>query len=313
MTTDLETFLGMRDEQAAEVVRSAGPQVCVFPINGTRRWFFLNQPPAPGDDPGAAYLQVIEQAHIDLYQMVFDHGVDTLLTPIFGPDLMERGEEYLQMAGEGMARLCTQPNFLDFYDRYQVRVRFYGDYARWLQDTPLAFLPGLFEQLSERTRTHKRCRLFFGLFANDPAETLAELGVHYYLAHQSLPDRRALIEMYYGEYVDPVSFFIGFDRLSAFDMPLLATGGEDLYFTANPSPDLTREQLRRILYDHLFTRRAEEPDYASLPPDELEWMRAFYRINHGRTLGVGEERRGIWYPCPELSWPQPETNPRGNL
>lgn len=300
----IDDFLTVPDAEVARVVRAAGPKVCVFPINGTRRWFLLNQPAETGDDSGWAYLAAIEQRHIDLYRLLFDHGVDTLLTPAFGPDLLERGDEYVRMAGEGLARLCTAQHFLDFYHRYQVRVRFYGDTRRWLQNTPLHFLLELFDGLAERTRSHNRHRLFIGLFANDPAETVAELGVRYYQQHGRLPGRRELVTMYYGEYVEPVSLFIGFDRFSAFDMPLLATGSEDLYFTANPSPDLTARQLRQILYDHLFTRRVEEPDYAAMPPEDLEWMRAFYRLNQERTLGIGACKGGIWYPLPQIEWPE---------
>jgi adenosine tuberculosinyltransferase len=296
----IDAFQQAPDDEIARTVRAAGSKVCVFPINGTRRWFVLNANQASE----TGYLPVIEQRHIDLYRLLFDHGIDTLLTPAFGPDLMERGEDYLRMAGEGLARLCTASLFLDFYEQYQVRVRFYGDTRRYLENTPLRFLLDLFDELSERTRDHNRCRLFFGLFANDPAETIAELGVRYYQQYAALPDRSALVSMYYGEYVNPVSFFIGFDRFSAFDMPLLATGGEDLYFTVNPSPDLTRRQLREILFDHLYTRRIEEPDYGSMSPEDFGWMQKFYQCNQEHTVGIGACRGGIWYPLPQVQWPE---------
>jgi hypothetical protein len=145
--------------------------------------------------------------------------------------------------------------------------------------------------------------LFFGLFANDPAETVAEIGARFYQQQQRLPAKQELISLYYGEPVNPVSFFLGFDRLSAFDMPLIATGSEDLYFTVSPSLDLTAPQLRRILYDHLFTRKTPEPDYEDLSPTDLEWMRAYYAANHEETIGLGGLKGGIWYPLPSVAWP----------
>ncbi|MCL4561421.1 MAG: hypothetical protein M1281_12485, partial [Chloroflexi bacterium] len=87
------------------------------------------------------------------------------------------------------------------------------------------------------------------------------------------------------------------------DMPLLATGEEDLYFTISPSLDLTARQLRHILYDHLYTRKTPEPDYESLSPDDLAWMQSFYAANHERTLGLGVLMGGIWYPIPGEAWP----------
>jgi adenosine tuberculosinyltransferase len=286
----------------AEQVQAAGPLVCVFPINGTRRWYAL-QPPMDG----SSYLSVMEQQHINLYKLFFEHGIHTLLTPIFGPDLLERGEEYVTMAIHGMARLVTEPHFLDFYEKYQVRVRCYGDYRRYLANTSSAYLIDLFDQISERTRTYNQHRLFFGLFANDPTETVAALSVEYYLVHQRIPDRQTLVSLYYGEPVEPVNFFLGFDRLSAFDMPLIATGAEDLYFTVSPSLDLTDRQLRQILYDHLYTRRGPEPDYEELSPADAAFMQAFYSANHEKTIGLGALKGGIWYPLPSITWPAGET------
>jgi tuberculosinol/isotuberculosinol synthase len=304
LSISLAEFENLPTIEAARLVRKTGSLVCVFPINGTRRWFILQQASNPSlEMDGAGYVKAMEQQHIAMYRLFFEHGVDTLLTPIFGPDLLERGKSYLTMAVDGMARLVTQPHFIDFYNIHQVRVRFYGDYAKYLANTPYAFLIDLFEQITERTKEHNRHRLFFGLFANDPAETVAEIGARFYQQQQRLPNKEELIALYYGEPVEPVSFFLGFDRLSAFDMPLIATGNEDLYFTVSPSLDLTGRQLRRILYDHLFTRQSPEPDYEDISPEDLEWMRSYYAVNHEQTIGLGRLNGGVWYPLPCVTWP----------
>ncbi len=300
----LDTFLNLPDHELAEIVHGHGEQVCVFPINGTRRWFLLEHAGDAGDDPIEAYMEFTRKREIALFKMIFDQGVDTLLSPMFGFDLMERGEVYIERVGvDGLECLASHPDFLAFYAAYGVRVHFYGDYRRVLRGTPYEGLIDTFEQAAERTAGNERRRLFFGVFANDAAELTAALGIEYFQKHAKAPDRKALVEMVYGEYVKPVDFFIGFDRFSAFDMPLLSTGSEDLYFTAAPSPYLDREQLRRILYDHLYMRRTEEQEYASMPPKELAWMRAFYEQNRGCTLGVGAVRDGIWYPLDQVTWP----------
>jgi hypothetical protein len=225
-----------------------------------------------------------------------------LLTPCFGPDILERGEDYMGMAAEGLSFLASHPDFLRFYDRHRVRVRFYGDYERYFGATPYAYLVDVLDEVRARTAHHSRHRLFFGLFAHDATQTIAELAVGYYARHGQVPDRRALVELYYGEYVDPVDLFIGFDKCAAFDMPLVATGNEDLYFTVCPSLYLDARQLRAILYDHLYTRRGEA-DYAALGPDEWAYMADFYRANRGKTLGLGTQRQGIWYPLPQVGLP----------
>ena len=132
-----DEFLHLRSDEVANQVRSAGPQVCVFPVNGTRRWFVLEH--GGGDqvnqDAVEAYLRASIQRQIELCEMLFDHGVATLLVPVLGPDLMERGDDYaLQVGVGGLMHAAEDPHFLDFYKRRNVRVRFYGDYKVGLQN-----------------------------------------------------------------------------------------------------------------------------------------------------------------------------------
>lgn len=304
---DLGAFQSLSIPQVAELVRASGPKVCVFPINGTRRWFMLEHTVPEGADWAAAYCDVAAERHIELYRLFFDHGVGTLLTPIFGPDLLERGEEYARMATEGLALLATDPRFLEFYRDYDVRVRFYGDYRRFFASTAYDYLSDLFDEAAARTVAHNRHRLFFGVCAHDAAETVGALAVQYHAEHGRLPDKQALVRMYYGEHVEPVSLFIGFDKPCVFDMPLVATGSEDLYFTVSPSPYLTARQLRAILYDHLYSRRGEDADYAPLEAGEWHAMGEFYRANRDNTLGVGARVGQIWFPLPQVTLP-PESS-----
>jgi tuberculosinol/isotuberculosinol synthase len=294
----LDEFLALPTEKVANLVRAAGPQVCVFPINGTRRWFMLEYGDRQWDDPIGAYMDIASANHILLCKLVFDHGIDTLLTPTLGPDILLRGEEYMARIGsEGLARLAQGPDFMKFYAEYDVRVHFYGDHRKALASSPYAHLSDLFDQAAERTRNHKRFRLFFGIFGNDVAEAVAEFAVKYYQQHGKSPDRRAIVAMYYGEYVEPATFFIGFDKFSAFDYPLLNLGEEALYFTVSPSLYLSQRQLRLILYDYLYARSAPEPDYDTLSPQAKTRMRAFYRANEENVFGLGVLYDGIWYPC----------------
>jgi tuberculosinol/isotuberculosinol synthase len=242
-------------------------------------------------------MDIAGQNHIGLYRLFFDHGIDTLLTPVFGPDLLLRGDEYVRRIGaDGLVRLAQHPAFLDFYDEYDVRVHFYGDHRRFLRDTELARLSDVFDAATERTSKHQRFRLFFGVFANDATQAVAEYSASSFQLDGRIPEKRELIKMYYGEYVEPVNLFIGFDRFSAFDMPLLATGEEDLYFTVSPSPYMDQTQLRRILYDHIYTRRSPEPEYTDLSPEALQDLRNFYMKYREQVSGTGELLHGVWVP-----------------
>lgn len=300
----LTPFLDLPVEEVARLVHAAGTRVAVFPINGTRRWFMIEHRDDAEAGFSSTYLHVIVQRHVDLYRQFFDCGIDTLLTPAFGPDLVERGETYMEMVAEGLTHLATHPVFLGFFEEYQVRVRFYGEYERFFRGTRHAHLLDTFREVMARTADNDRFRLLFGICAGDATESIATLAVRYYREHGLVPDRDTLVELYYGEQIAPVSLFIGFDKPCVFDMPIIATGNEDLYFTVSPSFYLTERHLRMILYDHLYSRR-NEPDYGAMTCDDWDMMRDYYQVNRERTLGVGvrHEPSDFWYPLPQVELP----------
>lgn len=301
---DLETFQNSPMEEVARLVREGGPRVCVLPVNGTRRWFLLEHQRQDDEADGCTYVDAAFRCHIRLHSMLFDHGVNTILCPLVGPDVIERGGAYVEMTAQGLIQLATAPHFVEFYEAYDVCVRFYGDYRRFLASTQHAYPLDLLDEATRRTLSHSTHRLFWGAFAHDATEAVAQIAVEYYQQHGRAPDKRALVAEYYGEYVEPVDLFLGFDKFAAFDYPLLGTGEEDLYFTVAPSCYLTQRQLREILYDHLFARRCDPGDYAQLGPDTWAFMRRFYDINRGRTLGVGADRGGVWFPTPQVTLPE---------
>jgi tuberculosinol/isotuberculosinol synthase len=292
-----ERFLELPAEEVASLVRATGQKVCVFPVNGTRRWFTLEHGDRIGEDFFEAYMNASIRNHIDLCSMCFDHGIDTLLVPVFGHELMRRGDEYTRRVGiDGLVRTATDKNYDDFFSRYRVKVHFYGDYRDVLTGTPYEYALKSIYEVTESTKHNTGFRLFFGVFADEATETIARLSVEHYLAHGAVPDKRTLVRKYYGEDLPPVSIYIGFDKFSVFDMPLLSTGEEDLYFSYSPSPYMTERQLRAILYDHIYTRHAPEPDYTKLTGDELKHLRVSYRSNKDYAFGVGKLKFNLWFP-----------------
>ncbi|NLE43370.1 MAG: diterpene synthase [Chloroflexi bacterium] len=298
---NLSSFLSLPTAEVATLVREHGPHVCVFPINGTRRWFILEYPYEAQSDFSTQYLVLSGRRHIALYQMLFDHGVETLVTPIFGPDLLERGEEYRQMMESALVWFARDADFLSFYDQYDVRVHVYGDAERYLAGTPYAGALEAYRELADRTASHRHCRLFFGVCGHDPTERVASFAVAFHQQTGRAPTRREIIAHYYGEYIDPVDLFIGFDRPAAFDMPLIATGSEDLYFMVSPSPYLDERTLRTILFDHAYTRRVPE-DYSEFSPADWSAMRRFYAAHRHSVLGIGDQYDGgkFWYPTVQV-------------
>ncbi|HUE99210.1 MAG TPA: hypothetical protein VMN99_08135, partial [Anaerolineales bacterium] len=193
----LEHFLQLPVEQIASLVRAAGQKLCVFPVNGTRRWFMLEHAEKIKDDFFEAYMNISIKNHVELCAMLFEHGIDIILAPVFGRELMRRGDEYTQRVGiDGLVRTATDTNYRQFFEQYNVRVRFYGDYRDVLTGTPYEYALNSIYEVMESTKHHTNFRLFFGVFADEVTETIARLSVEHYLAQGAVPDKQTLVRKY---------------------------------------------------------------------------------------------------------------------
>lgn len=292
-----ESFLELPTEEVAALVKVTGDKVVVFPVNGTRRWFLLEHGKANGDDFFNDYMDASIKNHVHLCSMLYDHGIQTILAPVFGRELMRRGDEYTKRVGmDGLVRTATDETYRIFFEQYDVNVRFYGDYRDVLTGTEFEEVLGSLYEVMDATKSNKAFNLYFGVFADEVTETISRLSVEHYLAHGAVPDKNTLIRKYYGRDLPPVSIFLGFDKFNVFDMPLLTTGEEDLYFSISPSPYMTERQLRAILYDHIYVRTNPEPDYSKLEGDEIAWLREYYRNNRDHAFGVGKLKYNLWFP-----------------
>jgi len=296
-----EDFLNLPIQEVASLVQASQTKVCVFPFNGTRRWFLLEHGDKAHDNFFKAYIEETTKGYIRTFQLLFDHGIDTVLAPVFGSEILTRGEEYMKQIGSGMSLLAEHPYFLSFYEEYDIRVHFYGEYRKELKDTEYAYISDQFDAITQKTKSHKRHSLLYGVFASDATESIAKISVQYYKERGTIPTRKELIEAYYGEYVEKANIFIGFEKFSIFDYPMLNWGEESLYFTVAPSLYMTEKQFRGILYDHIYLRPIKEPDYTKMQRKDIEVARHFYQINRETTLGTGEVRGGIWYPQSKIN------------
>jgi len=297
---DRDKFLNLPVDEVARIVRAGGSRVCVFPFNGTRRWFLLEYERDFDGDAAQNYVELTTQGYINTYKLVFDHGIDTIVAPVFGGEIMNRGDEYMREIGASMELLATHPAFLEFYKTYDIRVHFYGDYRKQLGQTPYAHICDSFDEITLKTAQNTKRRLFYGVWADAATETIAELAINHFQKTGKTPSRQELIEQYYGEYVEKADIFIGFEKFNVFDYPMLGWGEESLYFTVAPSLYLSDCQLRNILYDFVYLRPVQDPDYFTMPEEDFEAMRQFYKLNREITFGVGEMRGGIWYSNPNF-------------
>ncbi|MGF1471950.1 MAG: hypothetical protein ACFB50_09450 [Rubrobacteraceae bacterium] len=283
-----------REEVARWISARPEPVVMGWPYNGTRRWYLVHRSRNP---ESRDYLTTLIRRQAEHHRLVFEHGVTGLLAPGFGFETLKRGEEYVRYALGGLLQLADDEVYQELFDA-GVRLRFYGDYENAL-DAP-AYRPILdaCAELVAGTAAGEGPLLLIGLFADDPYPAIARLSVEFATRHGRPPDRRELIEAYYGLPVPDLSIYLGFNQPEMFDVPLLATGLEHLYVTLNPSPDLQETQLREILYDHLVTRNTPSVDYEALSPAAEAKIARHSEWYSGETLGLGyvDADTGLWNP-----------------
>jgi hypothetical protein len=270
------------------------PVVMGWPFNGTRRWYLLHRRDNSDADD---YMKTLIRRQAQQHRSVFAHGVGVIVAPGFGAELLERGSDYTLDVLGGLLQLADDEIYREMFAR-GVRLRFYGDYEELL-DTP-SFRPMLraCADLTAATEAGDGPLLMIGLFADAPYRTLTRLSIDFARERGYPPSRQELIEAYYGLPIPDLGLYLGFAQPALFDVPLLATGQEDLYATLTPSPSLTEKQLRGILYDHLVTRRVAEADYEALSEEALEGLAEYNERFHGATLGVGriDPLTGMWIP-----------------
>jgi hypothetical protein len=285
----LNEFLQLPTSRVADMIRGL---TLGFPIDGTRRWFLLHHPQVLDMEE---YKELTGKRYVEEFAMLFDHGVETILVPAFGGELMSRGEEYVREMMEGMTRLAQHPTFTNFYRDYNVRARFYGDWRRQVKGLPgEQDLTAALDNCAATQHTGSR-RLFYGLWADDMLVSIVDDLAR--SKHEPVEfTREAIVTRYYGEYVKPTDIYIGFGRPTVFDVPMLVTSQTDLYYTVVPSLDLDARLFRMIVWDH-FAGRWTQQEWDGVSERDLTALKAFYEVHHDTVLGLGEidPPTGIWH------------------
>jgi hypothetical protein len=299
-----ERFFNLTTPDVAALVRAARPRLsCGLPINGSRRWYALERLAQPAADEATDrlqdYIDTTIPQQIAVHRMLYAHGVHTIVYPLFGGDLLGRGEAYVRAMMGALARIFSDPRLRAFYDEYDVQVRVYGDYARALSALAHGELAGQYDELMAATAGHATCRLLYGLWAEDAADACAAASVDFFRREGRAPTRAELVRAYYGTDVEWLDCFVGFERPVVFDVPLLLGPETALYFTLTPSLGLDERTWRTLLYDLLYVRAAPDPDGLQLDAGALLALQAYYAAHAGEVLGAGtiDPQLGVWVPA----------------
>lgn len=266
----LQEWLQLENQDIAEVVAQKTATAVIY-LNGTRRWFLSQN--KNWDD----YPETTGTAHRRVTQLFYDHGIQTLIQPILGYDLLERGQDYMRMAiGQGLAQLISS-DYQDWYHREQIRVTFYGNWLKVLSNTDFIEVTSVLQLIAKTSRYRKR-RLLLGVFADEGLDSIVAMAKQVHHGNE-------LLRRYYGQPVGPVDLILGSGQPAIWDLPLLDLNKANLYFMQAPTFCLDEQTLRQVLYDHLYARINDDELYNNL--SEKEWRR--YDV-----LGIGHQTRKGW-------------------
>ncbi|MBI1879655.1 MAG: hypothetical protein HYR94_15780 [Chloroflexi bacterium] len=259
------------DDQAISSIVAQRASTAVIYLNGTRRWF-LSQ-----NKDWADYAKTTGLAHRQLCQLLYDHGLQTLIQPLLGYDLLERGHDYLKMAVEyGLAEL-TKPAYRNWYHQTEICVTFYGNWSNVLSELGFDEVTDLLKLVAETSNYNKQ-KLLLGAFADEDLDNIVRMA-------QDVSQGEELLKRYYGQPVGPVDLIIGSGQPVIWDLPLLDINKANLYFIQAPTFCLSRENLRQILYDHLYQRINDDALYDNMTTEE--WRRV-------EVLGIGQRTEKGW-------------------
>ncbi len=284
-----EDFQQWDDGHIAELVHTRNyPRLGVYVPDGTRRLTLaLTDCPPDGAEFYRAALNLIEGRFLQQLEMFFTTGVWGLVVPLFSRRVLARSDTYLRDFAEPVLQKLTQSRlWLDFYERHEVRVCFYG--LQGLPETEFRARVGAWaEHLQAITSEHARHSLCLGvggsaILGEDSARLDGSL---------ELPDLR---EAFYGAALPMADFVImsgKFGGLGALP-PFICDGDTAFYIVPVPGLLLGAKGWRAILYDLLFQRQAQEA-YPLTQAERLA-LRRLYEQNADSVIGTGQVLNGIW-------------------
>jgi hypothetical protein len=278
---DLEEFL----YGPLENVRAVAPATIIFVAGGTRRKAVSMGLSTESD----AYAAWTRQQMIACFDLIFQHGVKNIFTPMVGPTNFNEVGKYREQLVDWIAWGLSGEDALADYEKLGWRIRLLTDETipklKETADRLHAIIPAKYEHT-----------LWIHIVPD------AELPWRWLLSavkNNNVSTRQEAIQALYGEDVPPVSLYLGHGKPEIFDefLPLL-TGKVQCYWRQNLGYDLDEQLLRNILYDYAFTRSTWREDKAGRAEEALKYNDIWEKA---AVVGLGTRLGPFWYPSPTPS------------
>ncbi len=276
----LAEWLSLDVARLREVVSSARVSI-VAPGDGTRRFVLMR---SGGEQVTAKrYFDIAGAGLRDMLARLFDHGLHTVLCPLLPPSAFSRGEAYITQGLRACHALLSSQALAEVYSGSGVRARLYGGFRDAdLTEPVLQLLESLEQQLIEMTPAGDRL-LLFGM---SPVSAVDELIALSKRADARLV-RTAIRALSFPHGPEKADLAISYDQLRVSEvLPPLLDQGTDVYHLTYLPFELTDNDIRVILYDHLIIRPSARHDQTNYNEDDLEMLR-WSREHRDRVEGLG--------------------------
>jgi len=125
-----EAFLDLPTAKVRKLVEEKGkPRVGVFVADGNRRLLLARTGLAPDSKEFySEYARFFVESLEKSLNLFFDHGLQILFFPLFGPSLLKRQNQFHSLTIPAVYNQIFQsPKWMEFYGEKGIRVKVYGD------------------------------------------------------------------------------------------------------------------------------------------------------------------------------------------
>ncbi len=291
----LEEWLLLPQSELTDIITSENLAV-MLSVDGTRRHYLIhNNQIAIKDYNDYAIFE--GTAYAKVYELLFSLGIQTILTSILYPPNFQRPQAYVEKAIAMSELIFLGGIFSDFYKKWNVRARLYGDY----DFSPAAqhvskSLQGLANTLEKNTPTGERL-LLLGYNAGSFNEELISRTLDLRVRFERPPSEDELRIECFPHGPKQINLYIGAGNLTVGKvLPPILDQGTNFYNLAFLALDLQEITFRKILYDYLFNRQLITDDFMQYSGADLQTLKTYYKEHWDCLVGLGQAiGPGIWY------------------
>ena len=261
-----------------EDIREVSPKSLVFVAGGTRRKAIAMGISTENDE----YMAWTRQQMITCFELIFTHGVNTIIHTPLGPNNFREVGQYrdrlVYWAAEGLAG----KEMLGEYGRLGWRVRLFTDET----------IPALGEAAAILRQTQGERTLW--LHVTPSHEWFWK---HWLTAVQKTEasTRETAVYALYGEDVPPADIFLGHGKPQVFTDVLPVLGNAQCYWRQNLGYDLDERFLRTIFYDYVYTRATWRENKQGRAEEAVPYQTL---LDKPAAIGLGMRLGPFWYPAP---------------